>query len=110
MSRDLFYSKLSYYENVVNKKTRGVDTLTLIEYVRKEMQLSQVQLARELGISPTAVTQLEKGYRKSWPKLREGLSQFFGVDEGVLFDGDGWPKKINLDLSKDPIKTVIVSR
>jgi putative transcriptional regulator len=78
--------------------------MTLIEYLRKEKGLSQVQLSRELNINPSAIAQLENEYRKSWPKLREQLSHFFGVEECVLFNVDGWPKKINLDLNKILLK------
>ncbi|MED2693905.1 helix-turn-helix domain-containing protein [Bacillus toyonensis] len=80
--------------------------MTLIEYLRKEKGLSQAQLSRELlNISPSAIAQIENEYRKSWPKLREQLSHFFDVEEGVLFNVDGWPKKINIDLPKIPLKS-----
>jgi putative transcriptional regulator len=73
--------------------------MTLIEYLRKERGISQVQLGRELSISSTAIAQLEKENRKSWPKLREQLSHFFGVEKNDLFDVDGWPKKLNFALN-----------
>lgn len=78
--------------------------MTLIEYLRKEKGLSQVQLSRELNINASAIAQIENDYRKSWPKLREQLSMFFGIEESFLFDADGWPKKINIDLPKIPLK------
>ncbi|WP_182480455.1 helix-turn-helix domain-containing protein [Peribacillus asahii] len=78
--------------------------MTLIEYLRKEKGLSQIQLSRELNINSSAIAQLENEYRKSWPKLRKQLSLFFGVEESCLFDTDGWPKKINIDLPKIPLK------
>jgi transcriptional regulator with XRE-family HTH domain len=64
------------------------------------MGMSQIQLSRELKINSTAIAQIEKGYRKSWPKLREQLSIVFSVREDVLFDEDGWPKKINVDITR----------
>ncbi|MDF2787673.1 MAG: family transcriptional regulator [Neobacillus sp.] len=82
----------------------GGGKMTLIEYLRKEKGLSQVQLSRELNINPSAIAQLENEYRKSWPKLREQLSHFFCVEESVLFKVDGWPKKININVPKIPLK------
>ncbi|OIJ16502.1 transcriptional regulator [Anaerobacillus alkalidiazotrophicus] len=72
--------------------------MTLLEYLRKEMGMSQVQLSKKISVNPTAITQIERGNRKSWPKLRKQLSQVFGVDENLLFDSDGWPRKINVDF------------
>ncbi|WP_176544317.1 helix-turn-helix domain-containing protein [Priestia megaterium] len=74
--------------------------MTFIEYLRKDKGMSQVQLSRELKINSTAIAQLEKGYRKSWPKLREQLSKILDVKEDVLFDEEGWPRKVHVDIPK----------
>ncbi|WP_432693985.1 helix-turn-helix domain-containing protein [Priestia aryabhattai] len=72
--------------------------MTRIEFLRREAGLSQVELAKTIGISSTAIVQVERGHRKCWPKLRNQLAQILKMEEGNLFDEAGWPKKIKVNL------------
>lgn len=60
------------------------------------MGLSQTEFGRRIGISPTCITQIERGYRKPWPKIRRQLTELLNMAEEELFDSEGWPKKVNI--------------
>ncbi|MED5244973.1 helix-turn-helix transcriptional regulator [Priestia sp. LL-8] len=72
--------------------------MTKLEYVRREAGLSQIELAKRIGINSTAIVQVERGHRKCWPKLRKQLAQILEVEEVNLFDEEGWPKKVRIDV------------
>jgi putative transcriptional regulator len=74
------------------------ESMTKLEYVRREAGLSQVKLAKRIGISSTAIVQVERGHRKCWPKLRKQLARILEVEEENLFDEEGWPKKVKVDV------------
>jgi putative transcriptional regulator len=59
--------------------------------------MSQVSMAIHLKINASSIVQVEKGYRKPWPKLRRQISELFSYDEKQLFTEDGWPRKININ-------------
>jgi putative transcriptional regulator len=57
--------------------------------------MSQVKMASHLKINASSIVQVEKGYRKPWPKLRKQIAELLLYDEKNLFTEDGWPRKIN---------------
>jgi putative transcriptional regulator len=65
--------------------------MTKLEFVRRNSGLSQTALAHHAGIHPTAITQVEKGNRKPWPKFRAQVAACLNVDESELFEASGWP-------------------
>jgi putative transcriptional regulator len=73
--------------------------MTVLEVIRRNNGISQTELGRQIGINPTSIAQIERGHRKSWPKLRKQLSETLGIDENLLFDEQGWPKKIDLNYT-----------
>lgn len=70
--------------------------MTKLELLRRTSGLSQAALARETGIHPTAIVQVERGHRKPWPKFRAKIAIGLNVDENELFDVNGWPVQFEL--------------
>ncbi|EGL83659.1 helix-turn-helix domain protein [Caldalkalibacillus thermarum TA2.A1] len=71
--------------------------MTKLEFLRRSRGLSQVELAERLGVHPTIIVHIERGYRKPYPKIREALADFFGISEARLFHEDGWPQKVDFE-------------
>lgn len=69
-----------------------VSPITRIELARRRQGKSQFKLATEIEMHPSVITQVERGYRKPWPKLRQRLSEALGVEESTLFFEDGTPR------------------
>jgi putative transcriptional regulator len=65
--------------------------MTTIEFLRRQNGISQVELSRLTGINSSIIGQIERGHRRSWPKLRRQLSGAFKLTEAELFDENGWP-------------------
>ncbi|CAB3391660.1 helix-turn-helix transcriptional regulator [Kyrpidia spormannii] len=74
--------------------------LTRMEVYRRNAGMSQAELANRLGVSASSITQIERGYRKPWPKIRRSVAEYFGVQESDIFDCDGWPLKVELETRK----------
>ncbi|MBA7581229.1 hypothetical protein ES708_23131 [subsurface metagenome] len=60
----------------------------LKEY-RTRFGLSQVKLGGISGYSPLLIGAIERGDRKSWPRIRKQLAKVLGVAEAVLFPTEG---------------------
>ncbi|OUM84982.1 MAG: transcriptional regulator [Bacillus thermozeamaize] len=71
--------------------------MTKIELVRRQKGLTQVELAKLIGVSGPAIVQVERGYRKPWPKIRKNIAQALGYPEEELFAPDGWPLQVELE-------------
>ncbi|GGJ03034.1 hypothetical protein GCM10010885_10400 [Alicyclobacillus cellulosilyticus] len=65
--------------------------MTRIELIRRMKGLTQTQVAKELGISPSIVSHVERRRRYPYPKIRQAMATIYGVPEAALFDQDGWP-------------------
>jgi transcriptional regulator with XRE-family HTH domain len=59
--------------------------LTNFEIARRRVGLTQAEFAKQLGIAPALVSQVERGYRTPWPKFRKGASEILGIAESELF-------------------------
>jgi len=70
--------------------------MTKIEFIRRNLGISQVELGKSVGIHPTAIVQVERGHRKSWPKFRSQIAVGLNVSEAELFDEKGWPLQFSL--------------
>lgn len=71
-----------------------------INYVRKQMKLTQKQFADELRISQAHVSKLEKDIEKPSPTLIRLISIQFNFNEDWLLRGEGIPE-LNWDMSND---------
>ena len=56
--------------------------------IRKDLKLSQEYVAKQLGISRTAMTQIEAGNRKISAKELEMLSNIYGVSMDIIMNGE----------------------
>ena len=56
---------------------------------RTAKELNQRQLAGMINIHPSAISNIEKGHVKAWPKIMKDLSEALEVDEKELFP-EGW--------------------
>lgn len=65
----------------------------LIYQLRKEKNMTQLQLAEKLGVSDKAVSKWERGLGSPDLSLMPGLSEIFGVDLEKLLTGEMPPKK-----------------
>ncbi len=70
--------------------------MTILEFKRRQAGLSQAEIARQLGITSSSVSQIEGLYRKPWPKIRRQLSQLLGMSENELFRENGWPRELTV--------------
>lgn len=59
--------------------------LLLVKRRRLELGLEQAEVARRVGVSPTALSRIERGTQLPWPALRARLSEFYGIPESELF-------------------------
>jgi putative transcriptional regulator len=65
--------------------------MTNLEFVRRKLGLSQLELGKRAGIHSTAIVQVERGHRKPWPKFRKLMATELCVLEEELFNINGWP-------------------
>jgi putative transcriptional regulator len=73
------------------QENKGVVKVTRIEFTRRQIGLTQIALSRMIGVHATIIGQVEKGDRRSWPKLRRQYSDVLKLSESELFDKRGWP-------------------
>ena len=70
--------------------------MTILQIAREEKRLSGVQLARELGCHQSLISQVERGFRKPFPKFKKAVSKALDVGEDVLFMPNGYCRTIGL--------------
>ena len=56
-----------------------------VKEVRGTAGLSQGDLAQLVGLSQPALSQIERGHRAAWPRIRRQLSEALGTSEVELF-------------------------
>ena len=56
---------------------------------RQELGLSQTSLARLVGVAESAMSNLELGKWKPWPKVKKDLAKVLSVTEKELFESQG---------------------
>lgn len=59
----------------------------LLAYWREKRGMTQLQLAAEMGISNSLVSQVENGTRAPWPKFVADAARVLDVDPDDLFPG-----------------------
>ncbi len=60
-----------------------------LKYLRKKMKLTQAEFAKHLGITQTAYSMIENGYRPLAQKYIKVICSTFNVSEQWLVDGTG---------------------
>lgn len=73
---------------------------TMLTYLRKNKGLSQEKLAKELGISRSALAGYEQGRRQPNFEIEETIADYFNIDLNTL---RGLPTP---DLNKEEIKVI----
>lgn len=69
--------------------------MTVIEKLRRERGLSQTKLGIEIGVSPNLISQIERGWRRPYPKLLQALASYFGVPIEEIANPDGSLKEVD---------------
>lgn len=77
------------------KTSRGEVKMTKLEQLRRNRGLSQTKLGLAVGISPNLISQIERGWRKPYPKLLQALATYFGVPVEEIANPDGSLKEVN---------------
>ena len=67
------------------RKRTAARNRTRLRVLRAEYRISQMDLARKLGIGTYRCWQLENGYIDPTPKERESFAKFFKVSEADVF-------------------------
>lgn len=62
--------------------------MTVLELARRVKGLGVAELARGLDVHYTLISQVERGHRKAYPKLRLALSSALSIEERKLFNND----------------------
>jgi len=69
--------------------------MTKVEFLRRQKGLSQTQLGFAIGINPNLISQIERGWRKPYPKLLQSLAAYFGVPIEEIANPDGTLKEMD---------------
>ncbi|AZT90084.1 XRE family transcriptional regulator [Caldicellulosiruptor changbaiensis] len=69
--------------------------MTVLEKIRKDKGLSQSKLGLAIGVNPNILSQIERGWRKPYPKLLQSLAAYFGISVEEIANPDGTLKKVN---------------
>lgn len=85
-----------------------------LRYLRKQKKISQVTLAKELEISPSAITMYEQGKREPSFELLKKMSDFFQVDFNFLLgeqiaSGEAVVKNVDFMSNQDKDNLVVRS-
>ena len=89
-----FFSKfliyLIFYGNLLLQNIkRGEKMAARLKFLRKKMKLTRAEFAKYLGITQTAYSMIENGYRPLSPKYIKVICSVFNVSERWLKDGQG---------------------
>ncbi|HBT48964.1 MAG TPA: XRE family transcriptional regulator [Caldanaerobacter subterraneus] len=78
--------------------------VTKLEVIRRQLGLSQKELGYKINQSASTISQIERGFRKPWPKIRKQIAEVLGVAEEELFENDGTPKVTDEDFITVPVR------
>lgn len=59
--------------------------MTRLEYFRRERGLTLTALGREVGVPHSILSDVERGKRQPYPRLRRELARALGIPADVLF-------------------------
>lgn len=77
--------------------------MTKLEFLRRTKGFTQREFAEKLGIHPTIISQIEKGFRKPYPKFLQKSAEILGVKASDLIDEEG-----NLLLANEEFLTISI--
>jgi transcriptional regulator with XRE-family HTH domain len=69
--------------------------MSRLEQLRRQKGLSQSKLGLAIGVNPNIISQIERGWRKPYPKLLQSLSSYFGVPIEEIANPDGTLKEVD---------------
>ncbi|WP_052210495.1 helix-turn-helix domain-containing protein [Thermoanaerobacter sp. YS13] len=78
--------------------------MTKLEYLRRQKGLTQREFAEKLHISQSIISQIERGFRKPYPKFMELVSKVLEVPQSELFTENGECKFVEMELEGEIIK------
>lgn len=80
--------------------------MTRLEALRLQKAWTQRELAEKLHVSSSIISQIERGFRRAYPKIMKELAKVLEVDVEILFDADGTPKIVEEEYIVIPVKKV----
>ncbi len=69
-----------------------------IEFLRRAMGETQRSFSRRIGEPQCNLSQIERGIRKPWPRIRKSIADALGANESDLFDDRGNPLPVDWQL------------
>ncbi|WP_041736811.1 helix-turn-helix domain-containing protein [Caldicellulosiruptor acetigenus] len=69
--------------------------MTKLEQLRRQKNISQSKLGLAIGVNPNIISQIERGWRKPYPKLLQSLAAYFGVPIEEIANPDGSLKEMD---------------
>ncbi len=69
--------------------------MTKLEQLRRQKGLSQTKLGVAIGINPNLISQIERGWRKPYPKLLQALANYFSIPIEEIANPDGSLKEVD---------------
>jgi transcriptional regulator with XRE-family HTH domain len=78
--------------------------MTKLESLRRQKGWSQRELAEKLHISGSIISQIERGFRRAYPKIMRQLAEVFEVEVSDLFEDDGTPKPSEEEYLVIPVR------
>ncbi|ADQ45665.1 helix-turn-helix domain protein [Caldicellulosiruptor kronotskyensis 2002] len=69
--------------------------MTKLEFLRRQRGLTQTKLGFAIGVNPNLLSQIERGWRKPYPKLLQALATYFGVPIEEIANPDGSLKEVD---------------
>lgn len=78
--------------------------MTKLEALRRQRGWTQREVAEALHVSSSIISQIEKGFRKAYPKIMRQLAEVFEVEVSDLFEDDGTPKPLEEEYLIIPVR------
>lgn len=77
------------------KQKRRGSKLTKLEFLRRQRGLTQTKLGFAIGVNPNLISQIERGWRKPYPKLLQSLAAYFGISVEEIANPDGTLREVD---------------
>ncbi|WP_043883840.1 helix-turn-helix domain-containing protein [Caldanaerobacter subterraneus] len=71
--------------------------MTKLEYLRRQKGMTQREFAEKLHISQSIISQVERGFRKPYPKFMKLVSKALKVPQSELFTENGDCKLVEVE-------------
>ncbi|MDN5325832.1 MAG: hypothetical protein PWP41_528 [Moorella sp. (in: firmicutes)] len=67
--------------------------MTVLQLEATKKYGSLKKLAERLSLTPGCLHQVNAGYRRAWPRLRQQVAAALEMRDDELFDEKGWPRE-----------------